>query len=311
MTVLCAICAADEPQPVICRRCEERVRRDLEQLGKMRKMLGEWREIDPGTPGRDDPHCLALVDNPVLLESGQPDLTVIAATDPRTKRIIAGWHDSECGAASCTDPDCTDPAHRQDAADDVIDVDGELLTEARHIIEQRRLSTPLADVFDCLRVINVSLDWSVRSDRADEFAAIINRCAIALRGVLRDTSDRVIGECTAAHTDRDTCGGPLRFAWIGPLSIEAESQVRPTHVQCSWCNDTWPCDAATLIGMLRVANTGPIPVPRAWAAEVCGIRGDLLRKWIQRGIVTAYPDDQVNLVDVLTRVSDTPNAEGA
>jgi hypothetical protein len=82
-------------------------------------------------------------------------------------------------------------------------------------------------------------------------------------------------------------------------------------VQCSWCGDTWPCDAATLIGMLRVAKTGAIPVPRAWAAEVCGIRMDLLRKWIQRGLITAYCDDQVNLVDVLARVDDAPNAEGA
>lgn len=300
---LCVICATDLAAPLICQRCENRIRRDLDDVGRMRKALHEWDEIDPGTPGRDEPHRLALLDNPVVTASGNPDLSVIAATDVRTRRIIRDWHDAQCTAPDCTTPDCANPDHREDPADDVVNIDWELITEAARISEARRLSSPIRDVFDAIRIITISFDWSTRSDRVDDYAAIIQRCAQALRGILHDTTDRIIGECTAAHHERDTCGGPLRFAWIGPLSIEPASQIRPTHIQCSWCKDLWPCDAATLIGMLRVTTIRhPIPVPRGFAADVCGVRLKTLHEWVRRGHVTAYPGtDLVDLSDVLQK----------
>lgn len=306
---LCAICAADEPQPVICRRCEDRIRRDLDNIGAMRKRLHDWCEIDPGTPCRDDQHRLALLDNPILTASGQPDLTVIAATDRRSRRIIAGWHDTEC-QAGCNQDDqpCTDPAHRADASDDVVNVDQELVTEARLIAEQRHLSAPIADVHDAIRILKMSQDWTVRCDRVDEHAAIMHSCAVALHAILRDTKDRIIGLCTAAHPDRDQCGGPLRLAWLGPLPLTVEDQVSPTHVQCSWCRDLWRIEPGELIGMLRATKPKGFPVRVAYIAEHLGIPERTIQHWAHTGKIRRYQRGEVDLGDVLTlRDTTTPD----
>ena len=295
---LCIICGDGQPAPMSCRRCEHHIRSDLDDIGRMRRTLHEWCEIDPGTPGRDEPHRLALVDNPILTASGRPDLTVIAATDIRSRRIPdnnGGWDQ-----------------------DDVVNIDWELVTEARRISNTRRLATPLNDVFDAIRVLNISFDWSIRSDRILDHAGILNGCAQALRGILHDTTDRIIGECTAAHHERDTCGGPLRFAWIGPLSIDEAAQVRPTHVQCGWCRDTWPCDAATLIGMVKaVGALRPMPVPKVWAVETLGISDGWVRKWVMLDAIRRYPDGSVDLGDVIRQMDrdgrrrDTPEPGSA
>ena len=292
MTVLCAICAEHEPAPVICRRCEDRIRRDLDNIGRDRRRLHDWEQIDPGTPCRDDTHRLALLDNPILTQSGQPDLAVIAATDRRTRRIPsddgAGWH-----------------------PDDVVNVDWELITEARLIADQRHLAAPIASVHDAIRILVMSRDWTARSDRVDEHAAIMANCAAALRGILHDVGDRIIGLCPAAHPERDTCGGPLRPAWLGPLPLVVEDQVKPTHVMCDWCQDPWPLDAATLVGMLRVVQVRRFPVPRQWVCQqfpqVTPLR---LARWVHRGRVRAYERD-VDLVDILAQLADTPQVTSA
>ena len=82
----------------------------------------------------------------------------------------------------------------------------------------------------------------------------------------------------------------------------------PPKMCSSWCTDAWPIDVSTLLGLLRVARPKAFPVPRAWAAQVTGVNPDTLRQWIRRGHVTSYADEQVNLVDVLVRVSDTPGS---
>ena len=65
---------------------------------------------------------------------------------------------------------------------------------------------------------------------------------------------------------------------------------------------------AKRLGLLRVARPKAFPVSRAWACQVTGCNPDTLRQWIRRGHVTTYADEQVNLIDVLIRVSDTPGA---
>lgn len=314
MTVLCAICAEREPAPVVCQRCEDRIRDHHDQVGRYRRDLDQWTRIDRGTPGKDETGLLALVDNPLVKANGQPDLTLIAVTDPRSRRIIAGWHDTECGDTGCADPGCADPAHRQDPADDVLNVDHELITEARLVVEQRHLATPIASVFDAIRILTISRDWLTRCDRADEHADIMAGCAAKLRIALRDQADRVIGPCPAAHPDRDRCGGPLRFAWLGPLPLSPEDHCTPTHIRCDWCRDPWVLNAANLLGLLRITQTRAIPVPRAWAADVCQVRLKTLHEWVRRGHIGTYPGGHVNLVDVVARIerhADTSEDAGA
>ena len=117
------------------------------------------------------------------------------------------------------------------------------------------------------------------------------------------------------QTPRNT--GPDRRALLAglagltttaPLLANADTPPTPTHVVCGWCGDAWQLRADVLLAMLRVVRPKAFPVPRAWAAQVTGVNPDTLRQWIRRGHVTSYADEQVNLVDVLVRVSDTPGS---
>ena len=183
----CAICATGLPVPVICTGCAAKVRRDLDTVGRLRAQL------DP-TPGRTGSAGRA---------SGKPgskppaNLTIIAMADIRSHFRL-------------TDDGEADP-------DNVTNVDADLLTEARWVIEERRLNPPMRDVFDSLRILNIHLDWITEHPRIDEFAAVITGCAHALRTVLHDWPETSVGRCTAAHPERDACGGPLRLAYDGQL----------------------------------------------------------------------------------------------
>ena len=272
---LCPICADGLPAPVICTRCTNRIRRDLDTVGRLR------HQLDP-TPGRTGSNGRA----PGKPGSKPPaNLTVIAMSDVRSHIRIGddGQHDP----------------------DDVANVDADLLTEARWVIEERDLHPPMRDAFDSIRVLNIHFDWLVRHPRADEFAAVIEGCARGLRGVLRDWPDAAVGTCPAEHPDRDACGGPLRLDYRGPLPLDPDAQVAPTHVVCDWCGGVWDMSRPTLIAMLRVVKPRSFPVARAWACEALGIDPATLRQWIRRGHVTSYSDEQVNLVELLARC-DTP-----
>ena len=189
--------------------------------------------------------------------------------------------------------------------DNVTNVDADLLTEARLVIEARRLNPPMRDVSDSLRILNIHLDWICSSDRVDEFAAVLAGCAQALRSVLRDWPETSVGRCTAAHPSVTPAAGRCAWPTTGSCPRTLDAAVAPTHIVCSWCTDVWPIDVHTA----RPAAGGQaqsLPVSRAWACQVTGCNPDTLRQWIRRGHVTTYADEQVNLIDVLIRVSDTP-----
>lgn len=275
--VTCAICATGTPDPVICTGCATKLRRDLDTVGRLRAQL------DP-TPGRGGSGTRA---------SGKPgskppaNLTVISMADIRSRYRT-------------TDDGQPDP-------DNVTCVDSDLLTEARWVIEQRRLNPPMRDVFDSLRILNIHFEWIITGTRADEFSAVLTGCAHGLRTVLRDWPETSVGRCPAAHQERDACGGPLRLAY-DDAPVDADAAPTPTHVVCGWCGDAWALQSDVLLAMLRVVKPKAFPVPRAWACQVTGCNPDTLRQWIRRGHVTSYADEQVNLVDVLVKVSDTPGA---
>ena len=268
-----------EPGLLLCRRCHTRLRDHLDTIGRLRVQLdpepgrGSIGGRRPGKPGSRPP----------------VNITAIAMTDIRSH--FRSTPDGE------PDPD------------NVANVDADLLTEARWVIEQRRLNPPMHDVFDSLRIINIHLDWICGQDRVDEFAAVIAACAHGLRAVLRDWPESAVGRCTATHPTRDACGGPLRLAWEGRLPDDPDEQVAPTHIVCAWCSDTWPIDVDTLLGLLRVARPKAFPVSRQWAADVTGLAPGTLDVWCHRGHVTVYGDKQVNLMDVLARIADTPDAQ--
>ena len=259
----CAICADRTPDPVICTSCTAKIRRDLDTVGRLRAQL------DP-TPGRTGSAGRA---------SGKPgsrppaNLTIIAMADIRSRFRL-------------TDDGEADP-------DNVTNVDADLLTEARLVIEARRLNPPMRDVSDSLRILNIHLDWICSSDRVDEFAAVLSGCARGLRGVLRDWPDPAIGKCPDIDPrgESDTCGGPLR--WVDGS----------TSVVCGRCGSAWA--DADLPHILRVVSpTAKFPVPREWVARRYGVEPGTLRQWIRRGHVKTYSDEQVELFDVLARVTE-------
>ena len=280
-SALCLICAAEQPDPVICHTCTTKLRRDLDTIGKTRRLL------DP-TPGR------GRTGRPTGKPGSRPpaNLTVLALTDIRSRTRV----DWDTGQRDPDDVDC---------------VDADLLAEARILIETRRLATELRDVFDVIRLLNIHFDALTRSPRADETAAVLEVSAMALRRAAHDIPEPAVGRCTASHPQRVACGGPLRLAWEGDLPDSPDEQVAPTHIICGWCHDAWPLDSSTLVAMLRVVKPRAFPVTRQWAADTLGVRVKTITEWVRRGHVRAYADEQINLMDVIAKLADTPTLSSA
>ena len=261
---LCVICADGEPQPIICRRCEDRVARTLAIVTDLRQKISAWPEIDPGSPCKDEPHRLSLIDNPILTASGSPNLTVIAATDIRTRRIPSGggW-----------DPD------------DVVAVDAELLTEARLICEERHLSSLPATITECLSIIADSFEWSIRSPRVDEFAAVLESCAFGLRALMRDLPDPPLGRCPQPDPrgEQDACGGPLRWRTDTSAAWSSDGgDLAAIELVCSRCQDVWTSSDLALFGRVSPVNIWD-SVPRV--AHMLGVPERTLRRWAASGKV--------------------------
>lgn len=289
-TALCPSCGNDEAAPVLCQRCTRQLTSDADIILGWRVSVATWEQIDPGTPGRDEQHRLALMDSPLLTRSGGANLRLIAITDSRSRSVIDD-----------------DGKHHPD---DVPTIDAELLALARMITEERRLSTGPGDALGVAKLVRVHADWLARHHAADEHAAILADLARAVR----DHGDPILGRCNAIRRDEAgdyECGGPLREDRQGPLPIEVASHRTPTHLTCGWCGETWPADAATLLGMLAVVDTRPLPMPLEWCADALLVGHWTLRSWVRRGHVRRYGDGQVDLRDVVRRVRDTPTTEPA
>lgn len=248
---LCAICATGIAAPIACDTCTDRMRRHLDDIGKARRMLDPRPASKtgggkaPGKPGSRPP----------------VDLTVVAMTDRRTLREYDD--DGEHGP------------------DDVVAVDRELAGLARMCIQERHLSTPVADAFDAIRVVHLSLDWLTRHPAVDEHAAILADCAAALRAHLRDWPERPLGRCPqpdpAGLSDR--CGGPLRWqetvAW-------SSGDLAAIEVRCARCGDVWGADDLRYLGRVSALPLWDT-VPRV--AEMVGMSERTLRHWVMRGKV--------------------------
>ena len=282
VNVLCVICADAEPAPLICHRCEQRIHRDLDNVGKIRHDLHEHLTPGrgrggkaPGKPGSKPP----------------ARLDVISATDARSSRIP---------------PDKTTGKPNPD---DVVNIDACLLSWGRATIEERQLAHPLRDVFDVLRVLNLSREWWCRHPAVDEFAKEIRDCAVGLRRLIGDVAEPVVGKCPAVDPEgqQDACNGPLRLEYAGPLLGDPDAVNAPTALVCGRCGGRWDTDPATMVQFLRVVQPqARFPVPRDWAVreyQHLGLSHALLRKWVQRGHVHGYSDGQVDIVAVLARVS--------
>lgn len=285
--LLCPVCCKREPAPVCCVECAERITTDLRQIRVRHADLTAWQVIEGA--GR-----LAMLDSPILTQSGKPDLHVIAVTDPRSKPVIDGWH-TEPQECSCG-RDCD---LRQDTADSAFSVDGELLTLARMVVYERDLSAPLASMAEVIEVLLVNADWLATHDAVGEHAPILHSCAHALRVALKDTPERAVGRCPQPDPrgERDACGGPLRWqetaAWTS-------TGVEAAEVVCARCGDVTPGDARSLAGLLMVSGKAErVPVAKAWLVAEFGVTDVWLRKWIMKGEIRRYADGQVDLADVM------------
>lgn len=278
--VLCLICREAQPQPVVCTRCEDHARRALDNIGAMCRDLARWQVIDPGTCCTNPDHRhtakLALVDSPIITRRGTPNLAAIAASDPRSKVV----HDPD-------DPDAVIPAAHW------------LIAEARWTANARRLAQPLADVYDAVRILNLSFDWSIRSPRANDYSRVLDLVALGLRRALQDRGEKTVGTCNAKRDQRDACGGPLRLDYSGPLPLDPDNQISPTHIQCAWCKDRWPIDPASLIAMMRVAAPKTFPIRVSYAAAQLGIPERTIQHWAAVGKIRRHGHGEVDLVDIL------------
>jgi len=107
--------------------------------------------------------------------------------------------------------------------------------------------------------------------------------------------------------ERPSCGGPLR--WHTP-AWTSEPDLVAIELECSRCKDVW--GMSDLPHLLRVVHPQKrFPVPRGWVCARYALAPGTLRQWVWRGQVRTYSDEQVDLLDVLAKISDTPDAEPA
>ena len=74
-------------------------------------------------------------------------------------------------------------------------------------------------------------------------------------------------------------------------------------VVCGRCGSSWgEADMPNLLRVLEPARR--FPVPRSWVVTRYAVSAVALRQWVRRGHVKTYPDEQVELFDVLKRVQE-------
>jgi hypothetical protein len=161
--------------------------------------------------------------------------------------------------------------------------------------EQRHLSSTPTDTHTAARLLVIHLDWAAAQPWIDDMAQEVHDAAHAVRRACHDLPEPPLGNCPDVDPDgqADRCGGPLRWS------------DHTAGVRCSRCGSTW--SEQDLPHLLRVVQpTRRFPVPRAWVCINYQITPGQLRTWIWRKHIRTYADDQVDLVDVLQRLTDTP-----
>jgi len=192
------------------------------------------------------------------------------------------------------------PASRPPCSVDVMDITDprgqtwqQLVSWARVVIEDRQLAPRSLDPDQAARLLTIHADWIAEQPFADEALAEIATVAHRVRRVCRDLPDPPIGHCPDIDPNgiNDTCGGPLR--WIDGS----------TAVVCGRCGSQWV--DADLPHILRVVEPARrFPVPREWILGRYPVTDTQLRQWLARGHVRAYADKQVELFDVLARITE-------
>jgi hypothetical protein len=165
---------------------------------------------------------------------------------------------------------------------------------ARVVIEDRQLSgRGSLDGESAARLLVIHLEWLTAQPFADDAATEVADVVHWVRAKCKDLPEPPLGKCPDIDPrgESDRCGGPLR--WIDGS----------TAVACARCGSTWI--DADLPHILRVvAPSTRFPVPRAWVAATYGVAPGTLRQWVRRGYVKTYSDEQVELFDVLNRITE-------
>ena len=118
-----------------------------------------------------------------------------------------------------------------------------------------------------------------------------------------DRRQAPLGRCPQPDPrgERARCGGPLR--WRTPAWTSSTDDLAAIEVECSRCSDVW--GVLDLPHILRVVEPSRrFPVPRSWITSRYGVASDVLRQWVRRGHVKTYADEQVELFDVLKRITE-------
>ena len=163
---------------------------------------------------------------------------------------------------------------------------------ARIVVEDRRLAVLPSDVAECAGLLTRHLEWVAAQDWADEACDEISAAARTLRWATGDNPDAPLGTCPDIDPrgEQDRCGGPLRW-------VEGTTAVR-----CGRCGSHWA--EADLPHILRVVQpTRRFPVERDWVCWRYGVTDGQLRTWVWRGQVRTFGDRQVDLFDVLQRIT--------
>lgn len=223
------------------------------------------------------------------------DLEDIIALWPLLADMIAPGSSSGGGGGS------SKPGSRPPCDLDIVDIthragltSAQLISWSALVIEERQLATrTIGDGDQAARLLSIHAEWLACQPFADEACDEISKAAHRIRRACKDLPDPPLGKCPDIDPrgEQDTCGGPLR--WIDGS----------TAVACTRCGSTWA--EADLPHILRVVSPDRrFPVPRAWASVTYNVAPATLRQWIRRGHVRTYSDEQVELFDVLNRITE-------
>lgn len=276
VTLTCPVCRRTQPHSDVCPACRTTIIDDLTEVGRRRAELAGF--LQPARRGRRASHW----GKPTPQAPGRLD--VMAATDPRSR---------------------AHPGTEDNPADNVPAIDARLIRWARDVRHDFAITGPLTDVFDALRILNIHRERIMTAWPA-AFATDLHRTARELAALTGDTGEPRVADCPQPDPRGvdDTCGGPMRLDYRGPIPTDPDIPLAATHLVCGRCHDEWPVDE-NLWRLLRVTTTAhQFPVDRAWAAAKWHIDPATLRKWISRGHITTYADGQIELHDLLLRIQE-------
>jgi hypothetical protein len=256
----------------------------------------------PTPDGYADVHCRDLIRRDLLGDDSRDDRPGLVDTAPAARDIAQGQSRGGGEGGASGKPESRLPLDLAVTAK-LDAVQGEMTTWARHVAEER-YSGPQGHVGEdpivvAARYLAANVEWLRHRPEVDEAYAAIELCARVVRGIVRGpAAQRFLGPCGAHWTEWNPDGTPLDAGYcegdVYARDGAASGRCRTCGAEVDTAERQAWLDAEVRSRAFRAAHI----------AEAYGIRPNTIRKWAERGKLTAHGTDRdgrplYNVGDVL------------